>query len=59
MDRYERMRSGDWPHDAGPSNFPRMQEGTHPQRRRVEWLEHAGRTVLALGVLALLAAFIR
>lgn len=59
MDRYERMRSGNWPRDDGPSNFRRM-----PVRGRLtEWqrelLADAGRVTLALAVLALLSAFVR
>jgi hypothetical protein len=59
MDRYERMRSGDWPHADAASNFRRMAKRvrlTHYQR---DWIEDAGRVALALTLLALLAAFVR
>jgi hypothetical protein len=59
MDRYERMRSGDWPRDDGASNFPRMPERGRLSETQRELLEDAGRVTIALAVLALLAAFVR
>ena len=58
MDRYERMRSGDWPRDGGSSNFRRMPGRRFTESQR-ELLEDVGRITLALAVLALLAAFVR
>jgi hypothetical protein len=59
MDRYERMRSGDWPHDAATSNFRRMPKRARLTQDQRDWIEDAGRITLALTVLALLAAFVR
>ena len=59
MDRYERMRSGDWPRDGGSSNFRRMPVRERMTESQRELLEDVGRATLALAVLALLAAFVR
>ena len=59
MDRYERMRSGDWPEDAGTPNFRTMSRRTRLTQDQREWLEDAARVALALALLALLAAFVR
>jgi hypothetical protein len=59
MDRYERMRSGDWPDDDPASNFRRMPVRERLTESQRELLEDVGRVTLALAVLALLAAFIR
>jgi len=59
MDRYERMRSGDWPRDAAASNFRRMPGRLRISESQRHLLEDVGRVALALGVLAMLAAFIR
>ena len=59
MDRYERMRSGDWPPDDAAPNFPRMVEHSRFTQNQLEWLADGARIALALTVLALLAAFIR
>ena len=59
MDRYERMRSGDWPQDDAPSNFRRMPGRQRLSESQRELLEDVGRITLALAVLALLAAFVR
>ena len=59
MDRYERMRSGDWPRDDATPNFPRMAARSRITSNQREWLADGVRVALALSVLALLAAFIR
>ena len=57
MDRYERMRSGNWPRDTAASNFRRMPE--HATSNRWGWIEDAASIALAVTVLVLLAAFVR
>jgi len=59
MDRYERMRSGDWPADGATSNFRRMPGRTRLSRARLELLADVCQIGLALALLALLAAFTR
>jgi hypothetical protein len=59
MDRYERMRSGDWPGDHATSNFPRMPKRGRLTQNQREWIADAARIALALTVLALLGAFVR
>lgn len=59
MDRYERMRSGDWPQEDAAPNFRRMPARQRLTESRRELLEDVGRVTLALAVLALLAAFVR
>jgi hypothetical protein len=59
MDRYERMRSGDWPGAGDAPNFPRLSGRVRTTQNQREWLADAGRAVLALTLLALLAAFVR
>jgi hypothetical protein len=56
MDRYERMRSGDWPPGGATSNFRRMPEHGRLWQWQRELLADAGRITLALALLALLAA---
>ena len=58
MDRYERMRSGDWPREDPASSFPRMPKRSRLTKSQGEWIEDAGRVALALTLLALLAAFV-
>jgi hypothetical protein len=57
MDRYERIRSGDWPHDAAPPDFWRMRRGERLTRDTGDRFADPARIALALAVLALLAAF--
>jgi hypothetical protein len=59
MDRYERMRSGDWPGADDAPNFPRMAEHPILDRRQRDWLADGARVAFALTLLALLSAFIR
>ena len=59
MDRYERMRSGDWPREDAASNFPRMPGRARITQNQREWLADAGRLVLAITLLAVLAAYVR
>jgi hypothetical protein len=59
MDRYERMRSGDWPQGEAAPNFRRMPARVRLTTSQRELLADAGRVALALSLLALLAAFIR
>jgi hypothetical protein len=59
MDRYERMRSGDWQRTDVAPNFPRMAARTRLTQGQRDWLGDGARIALALAVLALLAAFVR
>jgi hypothetical protein len=59
MDRYERMRSGDWSRPETAPNFSRMARRPKPTQNQLDWLADGMRVALALSVLALLAAFIR